>query len=215
MAGINGNGRLKFPNLRKVSDMFRAVRIFGVGLLSALMLAGTGVAETYKIDTVHSSVEFSIRHLVSRTSGHFNEFSGTIMYDPAHPEKMSVDATVQANSIDTGNERRDNHLRSDDFFGVEKYPTITFKSTSAKKDGDTILLTGDFTMHGTTKTITLPVTILGLGKHPRNQAPVAGFETETVLKRSEYGVNNWTDAAGVLGDEVRVRITIEAIGEKP
>lgn len=196
-------------------DMLKAIRLLGVGILSSLLLVGTGFAETYKIDAVHSSVEFSIRHLVSRTSGHFNEFSGTIMYDPKHPEKMSVEATIQAGSIDTGNERRDGHLRSDDFFGVEKYPTLTFKSTSAKKDGDAIMLTGDFTMHGTTKSITLPVTVLGVGKHPRNQAPIAGFETETVVKRSDYGVNNWTDAAGVLGDEVKVRITIEAIGPKP
>ena len=195
--------------------MFRVVRLFGVGILSTLLLVGTGVAETYKIDVVHSAVEFSIRHLVGRTPGHFNEFSGTVMYDPAHPEKTSAEATIQAGSIDTGNERRDNHLKSADFFDVEKYPTITFKSTSAKKDGDTILLTGDFTMHGTTKSVTLPVTVLGVGKHPRNQAPIAGFETQIVLKRSDYGVNNWTDAAGVLGDEVRVTITLETVGPKP
>lgn len=195
--------------------MFRVFRLLGVGILSALLLVGTGVAETYKIDAVHSAVEFSIRHLVGRTPGHFNEFSGTVMYDPAHPEKMSAEATIQVGSIDTGNEKRDGHLKSADFFDVEKYPTITFKSTSAKKDGDTILLMGDFTMHGTTKSVTLPVTVLGVGKHPRNQAPIAGFETQLVLKRSDYGVNNWTDAAGVLGDEVRVTITLETIGPKP
>lgn len=195
--------------------MFGAMRLLGAGILSALLFVGVGRAETYKIDTAHSNVSFSIRHLVSRSTGGFDDFTGTIMYDPANPAKMSVDATIQTKSIDTDNERRDNHLRSDDFFNVEKYPTITFKSTSAKKEGDKIMVTGNFTMHGTTKSITLPVTVLGTGKHPRNQAPIAGFETELTLKRSDYGVNSWTDAAGVLGDEVKVQITIEAVGPKP
>lgn len=195
--------------------MFRAVRLLGVGVLAVLVLAGSGVAETYKIDKGHSGVGFSIRHLVGRTPGHFNDFEGTVMYDPKHPKKTSAEVTIQVESIDTGNERRDGHLRSDDFFDVEKYPTITFKSTSAKMDGETILLTGDFTMHGTTKSITLPVTVLGVGVHPRSKAPLAGFETEIVLKRSDYGVNNWTDAAGVLGDEVKVTITLETAGPKP
>lgn len=195
--------------------MFKAVRLLGVGLLAALLMVGTGVAETYKIDAGHSSVDFSIRHLVGRTSGHFNTFSGTVMYDPAHPEKTSVDATIETGSIDTGNEKRDGHLRNDDFFDVEKYPTITFKSTSAKMDGETILLMGDFTMHGTTKAITLPVTVLGVGVHPRNKAPLAGFETDLVLKRSDYGVTNYVDVAGVLGDEVKVHIALETKGPKP
>jgi polyisoprenoid-binding protein YceI len=168
--------------------MFKAVRLFGVGLLSVLLLSGVGVAETYKIDAGHSSVDFSIRHLVGRTSGHFNTFTGTVMYDPAHPEKTSVDATIETGSIDTGHEGRDNHLRNDDFFDAEKYPT---------------------------KAITLPVTVLGVGVHPRNKAPLAGFETEIVLKRSDYGVNNYTDIAGVLGDEVKVHIALETKGPKP
>jgi len=195
--------------------MFRAVRLLGVGLLSILVLAGSGVAETYKIDKGHSGVGFSIRHLVSRTPGKFNDFEGVIVYDPAHPEKTSAEATIQVGSIDTGNERRDGHLKGDDFFDAEKYPTITFKSTSAKKEGDTILLTGDFTMHGTTKSVTLPVTVLGVGTHPRNKAPMAGFETETVLKCSDYGVNSWANFANILGDEVKVTITLETVGPKP
>jgi polyisoprenoid-binding protein YceI len=195
--------------------MFRVMRLFGAGVLSVLLLAGTGVAETYEIDKTHSNVGFSIRHLVGRTSGHFNDFSGTIMYDAAHPEKTSAEATIQVGSVDTGSEGRDGHLKKDDFFDAEKYPTIMFKSTSAKMDGDTILLMGDFTMHGTTQSVTLPVTVLGVGVHPRNKAPLAGFETEIVLKRSEYGVNSWTDAAGVLGDEVKVYIALETKGPKP
>ena len=124
--------------------MFKAVRLFGVGLLSVLLLSGTGVAETYKIDAGHSSVDFSIRHLVGRTSGHFNTFSGTVMYDPAHPEKTSVEATIETGSIDTGNEKRDGHLRNDDFFDVELYPTIVFESTSVMDN----TVTGMLNFHG-------------------------------------------------------------------
>jgi len=194
--------------------MFKYVRMMGLGVLAILLLSGTGMAETYRIDRSHSSVGFSIRHLVSRTSGSFGEFSGTITYDPAHPEKTAAEATIQMNSIDTNNERRDNHLRGADFFEVETYPTMTFKSKLAKKDGDTILLTGDLTMHGTTKEITLPVMVIGTGTHPRRGTPMAGFEAEIVLNAPEYGVNNWANWAGVLGDEVKVQITIEAIVPK-
>ncbi|MDA0710937.1 MAG: YceI family protein [bacterium] len=195
--------------------MFKVVRGLSLGLLASLLLLGNGQAETYTIDAVHSTVDFTIRHLVSRSSGRFDDFSGTVTYDAAHPEKTSAEATIQVGSINTGNEKRDGHLKNPDFFDAETYPTITFKSTSAKKEGDTILLMGEFTMHGTTHSVTLPVTVLGVGAHPRNKAPMAGFESEIVLKRSDYGVNNWTDATGVLGDEVKVRITLETAGPKP
>ena len=179
----------------------------------AFLMAGSALAETYSIDKVHSSVAFSIRHLVSRTSGTFNDFAGTIEYDPAHPEKAQVEATIQVSSIDTGNEKRDGHLKKADFFDAAKYSTITFKSTKARKKGDQLLVTGDFTMHGVTKEVTLPVEVLGMGAHPRNNAPIAGFDSQIVLKRTDFGVNSWTDMAGVLGDEVKVSLTIEAMGK--
>lgn len=193
----------------------RFMRSLLMVLGSALLLAGSALAETYEIDKVHSSVAFSIRHLVSRTGGTFNDFSGTIQYDPKDPKKTQVEAVIQVASIDTKNEKRDGHLKSADFFAAEKYPTITFKSTKAERKGDVLMITGDFTMHGTTKKITLSVEVLGLGAHPRNNAPVAGFASELVLKRSDYGIDSWTDMAGVLGDEVKVALTIEAIGKAP
>ena len=193
--------------------MVRKIRLFGIGLLSALLWAGTSAAESYHIDALHSSIGFSIRHLMSRVSGSFADFSGTVIYDPAHPEKTAADITIQATSINTLNERRDNHLRGADFFEVETYPAITFKSTSAKQDGDKILVTGDFAMRGVTRQITLSVEILGLGTHPRNKAPMAGFATETTLKCSDYGVNNWANFVNVLGDEVRVTITLAALAD--
>jgi polyisoprenoid-binding protein YceI len=155
-------------------------------------------------------VAYSSRHLVSRTSGRFNEFSGSVKYDPAHPEKTSVDATIQVASIDTNNKDRDGHLSSADFLDAEKMPTITFKSTKAEVKDDVIILTGDFTLHGVTKKITLPIEVLGTGTHPRSKKLQAGFAAEITIKRSDYGVNTWTDMAGVLGDEVKISLAVEA-----
>ena len=179
-----------------------------------VLLVSNAKCEVYQIDSEHSSVAFSVRHLVSRTHGQFNQFSGSIHYDAEHPEKTRIEATVQVGSLDTDNAKRDGHLKSGDFFDVEQFPTITFKSTTAMVKEERLQVTGEFTMHGQTKTITLPVEVLGTGTHPYNQKRVAGFETRTALLRSDYAVNSWTDAAGVLGDEVRVSVTIEAIGDE-
>ena len=184
-------------------------------VLSTLVwgLAHAVGAETYAVDLSHSSVGFSIRHLVGRATGHFNEFSGTITYDPASPQTTSFSGIIQANSIDTGNERRDNHLRSADFFDVAKYPRIEFASTSVQKGvEDRLEVTGTLSLHGVTKPVTFPVEVLGVGVHPMNGKAVAGFAAELTVKRSEYGVDNWTDAAGVLGDEVKITVLIEALG---
>ncbi len=188
------------------------LRSSGIGVLAVLLLTGTGFAETYSIDAVHSSVGFTVRHIFSRVSGEFTDFSGAIMYNPDHPEKSSVEATIKVASINTNDGRRDNHLRSPDFFDAEKYPEIMFKSTGAKKQGDNLMVTGDLTMHGVTKTVVMPVEILGVGTHPMSKAPVAGFAAELTLKRSDFGVNNWTDTAKIVGDEVKVSINVEAAG---
>ncbi|MDP6039019.1 MAG: YceI family protein, partial [Candidatus Latescibacteria bacterium] len=173
--------------------MLKALRLFCLGLVSSLVMTETGFAEMYQIDSAHSTIGFSIKHLVSRTSGRFNRFDGRINYDPAAPEATTLEATIQGNSIDTGNQRRDDHLRNPDFFEVEMYPTITFKSTSAKTEGEQVLVTGDLTIHGVTKSVTLPVTVLGIGKHPSRGTPLAGFETEIKLLCSDYGVNSYAN----------------------
>ena len=188
-------------------------RTFSATIL-VLLLAGSGSANSYKVDPAHSSVEFSIRHIVSRVTGSFTDFSGSIMYDPEQVEKSTVEATIQIGSIDTRNEKRDNHLGSPDFFDTKKYPEMSFKSTGVKKQGDKLLATGDLTLHGVTKSVVLTVEVLGTGVHPMSKAPVAGFAGETVIKRSDYGVNNWTDVTGMLGDEVRISLNIEAAGTK-
>ncbi len=140
-------------------------------------------AESYKIDPSHSEVGFTIRHMVSNVRGRFNDFSGTVDMDPKAPQKGSVEFSVKTTSIDTGNADRDKHLRTADFFDVEKYPEITFKSDSVKPTGkNTYNVTGTLTMHGVSKKVTLPVTFNGEGKDPWGNTR-AGFETATKLDR--------------------------------
>ena len=182
--------------------------------LSVAAMGGTGYAESFNIDRSHSSVDFTIKHIFSRVPGTFTDFSGTIVYNQAVPESSKVEATIATASIDTKNERRDNHLRNPDFFDAEKYPEVTFKSTGASKSGKMLMVTGDLTLHGVTKSVTLPVEVLGVGVHPMRNVPVAGFSTQVTIKRSDYGVNNWVDKAGILSDEVVIMVNIEAVGAK-
>lgn len=175
-------------------------------------------AETYQFDKPHTTVGFQVRHIFTNVSGRFTDFAGTIQVDRAKPESSSVEFTIQATSIDTSEPRRDQHLRSADFFDVANHPTITFKSTSLKPDGkDSWLVTGDLTLRGVTKQITLPVTLLGEGKDPMGNEKM-GLEAAVTLNRKDFGLN-WNRAletGGVLvGEEVKVQIAIEANKAKP
>lgn len=174
-------------------------------------------AATYTVDQSHSETTFQIRHLVTKVRGQFDQFGGKIVFDPADLANASAEFTIDAASINTFHEERDEHLRSPDFFDVEKHPEITFKSKSFEKTGkDTYDVTGDFTMHGVTKEITLPVTYLGELEDPWGNVK-AGFETETTLERKEYGIN-WNaalDQGGfILGEKVRVMINLEVLREQ-
>jgi len=175
-------------------------------------------AESYKIDPSHSEVGFTIRHMVSNVRGRFNDFAGTVDMDPKAPQKGSVEFSIKATSIDTGNADRDKHLRTADFFDVEKYPEITFKSDSVKPAGKNKYdVTGTLTMHGVSKKVTLPVTYLGEGKDPWGNTR-AGFETGTKLDRKAYGIvwNKAIDNGGVLlGDDVNVSINLETVKAAP
>jgi polyisoprenoid-binding protein YceI len=166
----------------------------------------------YKVDSDHSGVSFTIRHFVSNVPGRFKDFDGVIKYDAKNPAASSVNFTIQAASVDTANDDRDNHLRGTDFFDVEKFPTLTFSSTSVKAvDADTLEVTGEMTMKGVTKKVTVPVELLGTAKTPRGEK--AGFETAFKLDRKEYGIiwNRALDTGGaLLGDDVKVTISVEA-----
>jgi polyisoprenoid-binding protein YceI len=178
-----------------------------------LGVAGSAIAaDTYMVDTVHSDVSFKIRHLISKTAGRFSDFDGTITTDFQNLDASSVKFTIKAASIDTRSEDRDKHLRSPDFFDVEKYPQITFVSSKIAKTGDnTFDVTGTLTMHGVENRITLPVTWLGEAKDPWG-AVKAGFETSVTLNRKDYGIswNKALDAGGlVLGEDVEIEINLE------
>ncbi|HEV8242335.1 MAG TPA: YceI family protein, partial [Thermoanaerobaculia bacterium] len=179
--------------------------------------AGATGPRTLTIDRNHSSIGFRIRHLVSNVDGRFGDFAGTITYDPAKPENSVVDVTVQAASIDTGTPRRDDDLRSENFFDVAKYPTLTFKSVSVqKKAAGELTLTGDLTMHGVTKRITVPVSVLGM--LPFRGGEKAGFSTTFTVDRKDYNItwNRALDTGGaLLGDEVTVTINLETGWEPP
>jgi polyisoprenoid-binding protein YceI len=182
-------------------------------MLAALLMAAFGpfsVAEEeiYQIDPVHSSVNFKIRHLVSRTTGKFTDFSGVIRFDEKNMKQSSVEAVIAAASIDTENKNRDEHLRSADFFETEKFPEIRFKSKKVvpgKKNS--FKLIGDFTMHGVTKEITLEAEFLGKAAMREGQPPKAGFTATGVIQRSEFGISTYP---GALGEDVSISLEIEA-----
>ena len=183
-------------------------------LAAALAVASPALAaDTYQFDKSHTTVGFQVRHIVTNVGGKFQDFSGTIKVDRVKPENSSVEFTIQAASISTNEPKRDEHLKSPDFFDVANQPTITFKSTSVKPTGkDTYEVTGNLTMRGVTKPITLPITFLGEGKDPWGNEKM-GFELQTTLNRKDYGIswNKTLDQGGLLvGDEVKIQISVEA-----
>lgn len=202
--------------------MFRIAR--AVVLLSCLILAPGGLAAqapeapplpTWNIDVAHSEVTFRIRHFMSRVSGTFTDWSGTIQGDPANWSSGTVAVIINVASIDTRNDRRDADLRSGRFFAVDSFPTITFVGRTVAQVGDSLTITGDLTMRGVTKPVTLKGAVLGVmpGERPR-----AGFEVTTTLNRLEYGVvyNRVLEGGGtMLGDDVEVRINVEALRQTP
>lgn len=185
---------------------------------AAAIVAASAFADTYIIDKAHSEANFQVRHLVSRVSGKFDDFSGTINVDRDKPAASSVEFTIKTASIDTGNDNRDKDLKGANFFEVEKFPEISFKSSSIKPSGkkDVYDVTGTFTMHGVTKTLTIPVEFLGFIKDPWG-GERAGFALHTTLNRKDYGIN-WNkvlDNGGtLLSDDVDVTVNIEAAKSK-
>jgi polyisoprenoid-binding protein YceI len=172
--------------------------------------------ESWVVDKAHSMATFKVRHMMANIEGNFRDFDANISLDRANPARSSVEFTIQSTSIDTGNANRDEHLRSPDFFDVTKFPTISFKSTAVTPKSKTSFdVTGDLTMHGVTKRVTLPVSFLGFGKDPRGNEK-AGFDIDTTLDRKDYGIvwNRSLDEGGVLlGDDVKVSISLE-VGKK-
>jgi polyisoprenoid-binding protein YceI len=181
------------------------------------MMATLDATKTvYAIDKMHSEVAFQVRHLLTKVRGRFAEFSGTVLFDEDHPEHSSVSLTISASSVDTGTPDRDAHLRSDDFFAVATYPTLTFESSRVAKTGDeTYDVTGILTIRGVAQEITLPVTYLGTATDPWGMLR-AGFETSTTFNRKDFGLtwNAALETGGFLvGDDVRITLSIQAIAQ--
>jgi polyisoprenoid-binding protein YceI len=193
-------------------------RMYVAGALSLALSAPSWAAvEAYDIDKVHSEAGFQIRHLVSQVHGRFNDFAGSIQIDRDKPEASSVMFTAKTASVDTGNPKRDEDLRSPNFFDTAKLPEMSFKSTKiVAKDKDHFEVTGPLTLHGVTKDVTLKVSFGGFAKDPWG-GERAGFDVTTTLNRKDFGMtwNKTLDAGGyLLGDEVQVQIAVEAVKKK-
>ena len=186
-------------------------RLFIVVLVAVAMSFGALVraAEMFKVDPVHSAVVFRIGHFnIGQIYGRFNltEQAGKFVIDQEKPENSTFEIVIEAGNIDTANQKRDDHLRSPDFFNVKQFPQITFKSTSVKSAGDNVYeVTGDLTLHGVTRPITLIVNKLGEGKDPMGNYR-AGLAVEFSVKRSDYGMDFMLQG---IADEVHLMIGIE------
>jgi polyisoprenoid-binding protein YceI len=191
---------------------------FALLAAAALAAAPAFAADTYTFDKAHTTVLFQVRHILTNVTGRFKDFDGTIQVDRVNPSASTVDFTIQAASIDTNEPKRDAHLRSADFFDAANHPTLSFKSTAVKPAGkDRYAVTGDLTMRGVTKPVTLDVAFLGEGKDPWGNEKL-GFDVSGALDRKDFGIswNKALDNGGVLvGDEVKVQIAVEANKAKP
>lgn len=187
--------------------------------VAALLVAASSLfADTFTVDKNHSEATFQVRHMMSKVTGKFEDFDGKVNIDRAKPAASSVEFNIKTASVNTGVADRDKHLRTADFFDAEKYPEITFKSTkiAATKTKDVYAVTGDLTMRGVTKRITIPVEFGGFGKDPWGNER-AGFSLTTTVNRKDYGIN-WNQAldnGGVLlSDNVTINVNIEAVKAK-
>lgn len=180
------------------------ITLLGMGMGSAL-------AAEYKLDPAHTYPHFSVRHLgFSTTIGRFNETSGTLVMD-REQGIGELEVVIQADSVDSGHTRRDNHVRNEDFLHVSKYPTITYKSTGVTFHGearDSATVEGELTLRGVTKPVTLEVTRIVCGKHLFNGKDFCGFDARAQIKRSDFGMTYGLPQA--VADEVEIMLSTEA-----
>jgi polyisoprenoid-binding protein YceI len=201
-----------------------SLRIFAVAAVTLILVASPAVAQgappsseegrsTWVIDTSHSELGFRVRHLVSRVRGTFGEWSGSLQVNPERLEAGSVEVVIQTASIDTRQERRDNHLRSADFFDVAAHPTMRFVSDRVERSGDRMRVHGTLTIRGVSRPVVLEGEFLGMTVDGQGRRRL-GFEATTAINRHDYGVswNNVVEGGGlVLGDEVTIQMTIAAV----
>jgi polyisoprenoid-binding protein YceI len=185
----------------------------------AVLLIGSAVqAQTWDFDKAHSTIGFSVRHMViSKTTGEFGDYSGSVTFDGKDMSGGSVEVTIQIASIDTENKDRDDHLRSGDFFEVEKYPTMTFTSSKITPgEGNTFTMVGDLTIKGVTKEVTLEGEFYGAIDDPWGNTR-AGFSAETTINRQDFNVafdNKLQDGSLIVGNDVEIKLEIELVKAK-
>jgi polyisoprenoid-binding protein YceI len=185
----------------------KSFKLIFITILSSLGLTAYG-GDTYKVDPVHSSVLFSAKHFgVTDFYGDFKEITGTVTFDAADASKSSVELTVPVVSLETRNEKRDQHLKSPDFFNAAQFPAITFKSTKIEGAGDNYKVSGDLSIHGVTKPVTVDFKKGGEGKGGKGEVR-GGGETRFTIKRSDYGMNFM---AGAIGDDVNIILSLEGV----
>lgn len=189
-------------------------------IIAALVIIAVGAqAETWKIDAIHSTIGFSVSHLViSKISGNFREFEGTIEFDGKNLAGGSVELTAMIASVDTDNEKRDGHLKSAEFFDGGEFPTMSFKSTSVEVgNGNEFKLIGDLTIKDVTKEVTFDCVLNGLINDPWGDTR-AGFSAKTTINRQDFGVswNKTLDTGGfMVGNDVTISLDLEVVQEKP
>ena len=178
-----------------------------VALVAGTVLSANA-ADTFKIDPVHSFVLFNVQHLgIANTYGRFNDISGTVIFDRANPSNSSVELSVPIESLDTHNSIRDHSLKSRDFFDAKQFPSMTFKSTKVEGSGGRLQVSGDLTIHGVTKPITVDFKKGGEGKGVFGEMR-GGGETQFTIRRSDFGM---TFELGEVGDEVNIILSLEGI----
>jgi polyisoprenoid-binding protein YceI len=172
---------------------------------------------TYGLDKSHSEATFQVRHLLTKVRGRFSDFEGAIEFDEQRPENSTVNVTIQAASVDTNEKDRDTHLRSADFFDVEKFPTLNFTSAViTRKGSEEFVVNGDLTIHGVTRPVAFNATFLGKAKDPWGNERIA-FEAETTVNRKDYGLmwNAALETGGFLvGDDVKISLSVQAVPKK-
>lgn len=184
-----------------------ALLLLGLAPLAMASKSNIAAKEIFNIDSVHSTAIFRVQHLgAGNFYGRFNEIEGTIDWDAE--EGPSFDVTIKIESVDSGNESLDKHLKNADFFDAKQFPTMTFKSTNAQKMGDDWKVMGEMTMHGVTKSIEVDMEFVGRADFGRGDR--VGFETSFTVKRSDFGMN-WGVEKGSLGDATKIIVSLEAI----
>ena len=198
--------------------MKKTIKIMAVVLFTVTFIMQAHAAGSdWKLDPAHSGIYFEIDHIYAATRGYFEDFDGKVIFDPDNLDGSSFDFTVEVDSINTGNSKRDGHLEGNEFFVARKFPVMTFKSTNIKKvEGDQYVVEGTMTVKDVSKSVSVPFTFFGIKQNPFDKdSEVAGFEARLVIDRLEYNVGTGKYyEMGVIGKDVDVLISFEATRKK-